>query len=348
MSCIKMSSDLREGIRGQIIALINEDMSQCKIADKVSVSKDAVQRTLQRFKKTGSFSTRLRSGRSRVSTQREDRYIKATSLSNRMATAVKIQALLNNTRVKPVSKKAVKRRLASNGLNGRVAVSKPLLQSQNKRKRLLWAGTCKHYTVDDWKKVLFSDESKVQLYGNSRRLYVRRKSNERMLNECVKSTEKHGGGSIQVWECFSYNGVGDLYRINDILTKEKYHSILQRHAIPSGLKLCGHGFVLQQDSDPKHTSKLCRKYLQRKEDHDVLVVIDFLPQSPDLYPIEHLWEHLKRDKTKYTITSQDTLWHAINVCWNNLKPEIIHKRIESMPNRVSAVLKAKGGYTKYS
>ena len=47
-----------------------------------------------------------------------------------------------------------------------------------------------------------------------------------MLNECVKSKVKHGGGSIQVWGCFSYNGVGDLYRSNDIFTKEKYHSIL--------------------------------------------------------------------------------------------------------------------------
>ena len=169
-----------------------------------------------------------------------------------------------------------------------------------------------------------------------------------MLHECVKSTVKHGGGSIQVWGCFSCNGVGDLYRINDIFTKEKYHSILQRHAIPSGLKLCGHGFVLQQDNDPKYTSKFCRKYLQRKEDHGMLVVMDFPPQSPDLYPIEHLWEHLKRNNTKYVITSQDTLWHAINECWNNLKPEIIHKLIVSMPKRVSAVLKAKGGYAKYS
>ena len=163
----------------------------------------------------------------------------------------------------------------------------------------------------------------------------------------MKSKEKHGGGSIQAWGCFSYNGVGDLYRINDILTKEKYRSILQRHAIPSGLKLCGHGFVLQQDDDPKYTSKLSRKYLQRKEDHGVLAVMDFPPQSPDLNPIKHLLEHLKRNKTKYAITCQDTLWHAMNVCWKNLKPEIIHKLIESMPKRVWAVLKAKGGYAKY-
>ena len=84
------------------------------------------------------------------------------------------------------------------------------------------------------------------------------------------------------------------------------------------------------------------KYLQRKEDHGVLVM-DFLLQSPDLNPIKHLWEDLKRDKTKYATTSQDTLWHAINECWNNLKPEIIHQPFESMLERVSAVIKAKGG-----
>ena len=79
----------------------------------------------------------------------------------------------------------------------------------------------------------------------------------------------------------------------------------------------------------------------------MLVVIDFPPQCPDLNPIEHLWKHLKRDKTKYVIASQDTLWHAINKCWSNMKPEIIHKLIESIPKRFPAVLEAKGGYTEY-
>ena len=167
MSCIEMSRDLSEGIWGQIITLSNEGMSQCKIADEVSVSKGAVQRTLQRFKEKASFPTRLKSGGPRDTTQREDRYMNTTSLRKRMATAGKIHALLNNTREEPVSKKTVKRRLASNGLNGRVAVSKPLLRSQNERKRLLWAKKYRHYTFDDWKKVVFTDKSKVQFYGNS-------------------------------------------------------------------------------------------------------------------------------------------------------------------------------------
>ena len=69
MSCIEMSRDLSEGIRGQTIGLSNKGMSQLKIADNVRVSKGAVQRTLQRFKETEFFSTRPGSPRPRVITQ---------------------------------------------------------------------------------------------------------------------------------------------------------------------------------------------------------------------------------------------------------------------------------------
>ena len=75
--------------------------------------------------------------------------------------------------------------------------------------------------------------------------------------------------------------------------------------------------------------------------------MDFPPQSPNLNPIEHLWEHLKRDKVKRTITNQKTLWHALQACWNNVEPEKIHTLVKSMEHRVAAVLKAKGGHIKY-
>ena len=68
MSCIKMCRDLSEWIRGQIIALSNEGMSQHKSTDKVS-QKVTCSEPLQRFKETGSFSTKRRSGRPRITTQ---------------------------------------------------------------------------------------------------------------------------------------------------------------------------------------------------------------------------------------------------------------------------------------
>ena len=179
--------------------------------------------------------------------QQEVWFIKKTFLRNRIATAGKIQGLLNNTQEKPVSKNTVKRWLASNELNGRWQSQNPFYDPK------INATDC--YMPRSTSIILSMTGKKFCLQMNPKFILIDRfvstcRSNKRMLKECVKFKVKHGGG------CFSKIGVGDLFRINDILTEEKYQSILQRHAIPSGLKLCSHRFVLQQDNHPKHTYAL--------------------------------------------------------------------------------------------
>ena len=146
-----MVKELSEAIRGQIIASSNEGFSQRKIAAKIKVSKGAVQRTLERFRDTGSYSTK-RSGRPRATSLNEDQYIKTTSLRDRTATAGNIQSIVTASREKSIIRSTIKRKLVEHGLNGRVAASKPLLRSQNKQKRLLWARKYRGYTKKDWKK----------------------------------------------------------------------------------------------------------------------------------------------------------------------------------------------------
>ena len=89
-----------------------------------------------------------------------------------------------------------------------------------------------------------------------------------------------------VWGCFAGNAVCDLFRIQGTFNKHGYHSILQKYAILSGLRLVGQSFVFQQDNDPKHTSGLCKSYLTKKESDGVLHQLISPPQSPDLNPIE--------------------------------------------------------------
>jgi len=136
----------------------------------------------------------------------------------------------------------VQRRLRDYGLKGCIAAKKPLLRKQNKVKRLQWAKEHKDWSINQWYKVLFSDESKFEIFGGKRRQYVRRQIGERMMNQCVIPTVKHGGGSVTVWGCFAENKVGDLVRIEEIIDKTRYHNILQHHAFPCGKRLVGRGF----------------------------------------------------------------------------------------------------------
>ena len=107
-------------------------------------------------------------------------------------------------------------------------------------------------------KVLWSDESKFEIFGENRWVYARRYAGERFKLECLVQTVKHRGGNVMVWGCFMGEKVGDLMRINGIVDQKVYHSILQRHLVPSGKRLCQGLYIFQQDNDPKHTSNLCK------------------------------------------------------------------------------------------
>ena len=71
--------------------------------------------------------------------------------------------------------------------------------------------------------------------------------------------------SVNVWGCFSWNGVGDLYRVKGIMTGPVYCQILIHHFVPSARQLCGNNFVFQHDNDPKHTSRVVQQYLANKK-----------------------------------------------------------------------------------
>ena len=103
--------------------------------------------------------------------------------------------------------------------------------------------------------------------------------------------------------------------------------------------------IFQQDNNPKHT---CRKVKEWLEEQDFKTMI-WPAQSPDLNPIEHLWQHLKRRLAEHETPPKGILelWERIQVEWERIPTSFCQDLIESMPRRVAAVIRAKGGYTKY-
>jgi hypothetical protein len=130
-----------------------------------------------------------------------------------------------------ISLSSVRRSFQSFGMNGRVACKKPLLRKANIRKRLEFAKQHLNWSEDQWNQVLFTDETKLEVFGIHRRVFLRRKAGERYRNECLVPTVKFGGGSVMCWGAICSKGVLPLHRIEGIMTKETYHQILIRKVV---------------------------------------------------------------------------------------------------------------------
>lgn len=147
-----------------------------------------------------------------------------------------------------------------------------------------------------------------------------------------------------VWDCFGGNRVGNLGKIERIMDKKIYHGILVKHAIPSGTRILRRRFIFQQDNDPKHNSFLCKKYLKKKiwchQNHGMAT------QSPDLSPIELLWEELDRLVRKEHPINREGLWKTLQDSWKKIPAEILEKLIARMPRICAAVIRAKSHFNE--
>jgi hypothetical protein len=89
------------------------------------------------------------------------------------------------------------------GYNSRTALRKPCISQQNRRIRLNWARERRLWTIDDWKKIVWNDESRFTLFQNDGKIRVWHLQKEKYDIDCFIPTMKHGGGGVMMWWCFS-------------------------------------------------------------------------------------------------------------------------------------------------
>lgn len=118
------------------------------------------------------------------------------------------------------------------GLFGRRPAEKPWISEKNRKARLTFAKEHLAWTANDWKKVLWSDESKFNMVASDGKGYVRRPVNKRFDPKYTKGTVKFGGGNIMVWGCFSWHGLGPLHRIVGRMDQIQYRELLLATMLP--------------------------------------------------------------------------------------------------------------------
>ncbi len=224
----------------------------------------------------------------------------------------------------------------------RKRATKPLLNQRQRQKRLTWAVEKKNWTVAQWSKVLFSDESKFCISFGNRGPRVWRKSGEAQNPCCLKSSVKFPQSDDST--AMSSAGVGPLCFLKSTVNAAIYQEILEHFMLPSADKLYGDAdFIFQQDLAPAHTAKGTKSWFS---DHGV-TVLDWPANSPDLNPVENLWGIVKRKMRDTRPNNADDLKATVKETWASIPPQQCHKLITSMPRRIEAVIKAKGALTKY-
>lgn len=315
-----------------------------EIAEILIIPKSTIGNIIKRFKNTKNIENRPGRGRKNKLTNRQKTTIVREVMKNRRLSAPKMVPMVENMFGVTVSPSTIRNVLKENGFNGRVPRKKPLISKKNRILRLKFARDHISKPLEFWNTILWSDESKYNIYGSDGRIKVWRKVGEEMDLSCILPTVKFGGGSVMVWGCMAASGAGKLEFIEGIMVKEIYKGILEKNLDLSATELgIANDFHFQQDNDPKHTAKIVTAYFEENK----IKRLKTPPQSPDLNPIEHLWEHVDRQIRNYPINNKNTLRAAIIDVWNNIPVNVCKKLVESMPERLREVILKKGNPTRY-
>uniref|UniRef100_A0A914WGH2 Transposase n=1 Tax=Plectus sambesii TaxID=2011161 RepID=A0A914WGH2_9BILA len=302
---------LSTDIKRRMVDLFNDNETKASIARIFKVCRSTVTRVLKSHSLRGTVAAAPKTGRPRKTTARMDKKIVRLSKKMPFLTASAIRNYLN---IMDVSTSTIKSRLRDSRLHERRPARKPLVSKKNKTRRLKFAKYHESWTPQQWEKILWSDESKFNLFGSDGKVFVRRPDGARFDPKYQLPTVKHGGGNVMVWGCFSRSGVGPIHRIDGIMDKHVYKAIMKDVMLPFARRNMRRRWVYQQDNDPKHTAKVVEKWFKSKR----VSVLEWPAQSPDFNPIEHHWDEVQRRIGERKFSNKDALFAALKEIWENI------------------------------
>ena len=204
-----------------------------------NVNSRTIDRLQHRYNTVNSTNDRPRSGRPRVTTPRQGRFILRKHLLDRFTTTDTARHT-TGTQQRPISADTVCRRLASNNIHCLRPARGHILTNHHRHERLQWATARQQWRYQQWNRVLFSDESRFCISTPNVRVRVWRTRGERYADSCVMERDIWGGQSIVVWgaigishKCGAVNfqniGPG---RVNGVTALQYINRVLRLHIVP--------------------------------------------------------------------------------------------------------------------
>lgn len=319
--------DLSEADVARAATLIDCGKTYREVVDMLHVSKSVIHRVVKRL-------------------AQDDRFIVLQSLRNRTSSTTTLKNTLEEVRGVALSTETIRKRLKEKGIRSYRAATGPLLTTQHRVQRLRYAQNHGNWNLRHWSHVLFTDESRFCLHPDDRRVKVWRRPGERYAQCNVAGKVAFGGGSVMVWGGICLGGRTELYVVDGgALTAERYkNEILERIVVPF-LPFIGQNATLMHDNARPHTARVVTEYLNDVD----LQVLNHPARSPDMNPIEHVWDELGRRIKGRTPTpgTLRALKEALTFEWDRIPQETIDNLIRGMPRRLTTLQRARGGNTRY-
>ncbi|UYV66872.1 K02A2.6-like, partial [Cordylochernes scorpioides] len=278
---------------------------------------------------------RMNAGATRVTSARVDRRILRKAVAAPQATCTAILQHVQDTLDHSISTRTISRRLVANVLHSCRPLRRLPLTPPNRRQRLEWC-RARSTWMTEWHRVVFSDESRFCLSSDSRRVRVWRRRGERSNPAAIVERPTVRQRGIMVWGAIAYDSRSPLLRIQGTMTAQRYvDDVLRPVTLPylQGVP----NALYQQDNARTHTARISQQALQDVQ------MLPWPPYSPDLSPIEHVWDIIgRRLHALPQPRSEDELWQMVEREWRAIPQDAIRTLIDSLPRRVAACIAVRG------
>ena len=284
---------LNQNQRIQALTMLARGDNVSNVSRAFGCHRNTIIRLRQRFKQTGGVADRRRPGRSKVTNPRRDRFITLTHLRRRFQTATIF------SKQHGISKQTVLHRLrqARQPIRPRRPYMGQALTARHRAARLQWAQRHFRWGRHQWARVIFSDESRFNLSHHDGQIRVFRRWGERFADNCLIKRDRFRGGSVMVRGGIMGRRKTSLIVVQGNLNAQGYiNQILQPKAV-SFLQRHGPAILMHDNARP-HVARICRQFLNRNN----VNVLPWPAVSPDMNPIEHIWDYLGRKVREGTYT----------------------------------------------